>query len=112
VAALDGDPGRRHVRELDGVVLARPDGLGQVLADLLGVHIERCDELHITDMVVAELDVHQTRHSCGRVRVLVELDALDERSGAVAHADDGYAHRTHPIAPSLLNAADVIFDQS
>jgi hypothetical protein len=30
-----------------------------------------------------------------RVSVLVELDTLDERSGAVADADDGYPNRTH-----------------
>jgi len=29
----------------------------QVLADLLGVHVERGDELDVADVVLAELDV-------------------------------------------------------
>ena len=30
-------------------------------------------------------------HPLGRIGVRVELDALDERRGAVAHSDDGHA---------------------
>ena len=43
--ALHGHAGRRHLGDLDGVVLARVDGLGQVTADLLDVHVERGDNL-------------------------------------------------------------------
>ena len=60
-AALDRDPDVRHVHELVGVVLAREDRLGQVLADLLPVDVERGHELHVADVVVAQLDVHQPR---------------------------------------------------
>ena len=59
VAALDGDAGGRHVGELDGVVLAGADGVGEVLADLLAVDVERGDEVDVADVVLAELDVHQ-----------------------------------------------------
>ena len=52
----------RHVGELDRVVLARPDRLGQVLADLVGVDVEGRRELDVTDVVAAEVDVHETRH--------------------------------------------------
>ncbi len=61
VAALDGDAGRRHVGDLDGVVLAGADGLGEVVADLLAVDVERGDELDVADVVLAELDVHEAR---------------------------------------------------
>ena len=77
-----------HVGELDRVVLPRPDRLGEVLADLLGVDVEGGDELDVADVVAAEVDVHQAGHFLGGVGVLVVLDALDEGVGAVADADD------------------------
>lgn len=88
-------PAVRHVAELDGVVLAGTDGVREVETDLLRVDVEGGDELDVPHVVVAELDVHQTGHLAGRIGVLVVLDALDQRGGAVAHADDGYANRTH-----------------
>ena len=87
-AALDLDPELGDVGELDRVVLARPDRLGEVLADLLGVDVEGGDELDVADVVAAEVDVHQARDLLGGVGVLVVLDALDEGVGAVADADD------------------------
>jgi hypothetical protein len=45
VAALHRDAGGRHVGDLDGVVLGGVDRLGEVLADLLVVDVERGDEL-------------------------------------------------------------------
>jgi hypothetical protein len=45
VAPLDLDPQRRDVADLDRVVLRGVDRLGQVLADLLVVDVERGDEL-------------------------------------------------------------------
>lgn len=88
-------PAVRHVAELDGVVLAGADGVREVEADLLRVDVEGGDEFNVPYVVFAELDVHQTGHLAGRIGVLVVLDALDQRGGAVAHADDGYANRTH-----------------
>src|SRR5690606_12881253 len=79
--------------DLDGVVLAVLRRLGQVESDLLGVDVERGDELDITDVVVTERHVHETRDGPCRIGVLVVLDALDQRCGAVADADDGDAGR-------------------
>ena len=45
--------------ELDRVVLAGPDRLGEVLADLLRVDVERGRELDVADVVAAEVDVHE-----------------------------------------------------
>ena len=87
-AALDLDAQLGDVGELDRVVLARPDRLGEVLADLLGVDVEGGDELDVADVVAAEVDVHQARDLLVGVGVLVVLDALDEAVGAVADADD------------------------
>lgn len=78
MATLNGDTGRRHVGDLDGVVLAREDRVGQVEADLLGVHVERGDELDVADVVRAELHMHQTRHAGVLVGVLVVLHALHQ----------------------------------
>ena len=77
-ATLDGDVGRRHVSDLDGVVLAGEDRLGQVEADLLGVDVERGDELDVADVVLAELHVHQAGNVGVLVGILVVLNALDQ----------------------------------
>ncbi len=108
VAALHGDAGRRDVGELERVVLRGLDRLGEVEADLLAVDVERCDELDVADVVLAELHVHEARHEVGRVGVLVVLDALDERRGAVADADDCYAYRTHYCSLMLVEPVDVV----
>src|SRR6185295_7243484 len=78
-----------------GVVLAGDDRLGQIAADLLGVHVERGHELDVADEVVAELHVHQAGDLLGRVGVPVVLHAFHERGGAVAHADDCHTDPRH-----------------
>ena len=92
-AALDGDAQVRDVLldELDRVVLAGPDRLGEVLADLVGVDVERGRELDVADVVAAEVDVHEARDARVRIGVLVVVDALHEGVRAVADADDGDA---------------------
>ena len=77
-AAVHGHVEVRHVGELDRVVLARPDRLGEVLADLVGVDVERGGELDVADVVAAEVDVHEARDGLVGIGVLVVLDALDE----------------------------------
>jgi hypothetical protein len=76
--ALDEHPGRRDIADLDGVVLTGDDRLGDVAADLLGVDVERGDELDVRDVVVAERDVHETRDAVVRVGVPVVLHALHQ----------------------------------
>ena len=91
-AARDLDAGLRHVGELDRVVRVRPDRVGEVDADLALDDVERGDELDVRDVVAAEVDVHEAGDAVLRLRVLVVLDALEERVGAVADADDRDAH--------------------
>src|SRR5690606_29564145 len=93
VAALHGDTGRGHVADLDGVVLAGRDGVGDVLADLLGVDVESGNPLDVVHVVRTELDVHQPRNLGLRVGVLVVLDALHKRGGTVTDTDDGDTNR-------------------
>ena len=93
--ALHGHAGRRDLRDLDGVVLARVDGLGEVGADLLGVHVERGDNLHVADVVRAEPDMHEAGNAGAVVGVLVILQSLHQGAGAVAHPNNGDAHLTH-----------------
>ena len=59
---LDGHVEVAHGGELDGVVVAGEDGLGQVDAHLGGVHVEGGDELDVAHVVAAQLDVHQPGH--------------------------------------------------
>ena len=65
-AALDGDA---EVRDLAGevqrVVLPGEDRLGEVLADLLGVDVERRGELDVADVVAAEVHVHEAGNLLG-----------------------------------------------
>mgnify|MGYP003694192341 CR=1 FL=1 len=60
------------------------DRLAEVEPDLVGVDVERGDELDVAHVVAAELDVHQAGDALGRVGVAVELDALHEAARAVA----------------------------
>ena len=91
-AAVDGDARLRHVGELDRVVRMRPDRVGEVLADLVRGDVERGRELDVADVVAAEVHVHEARDELVVRRVLVVLDPLEKRVGAVADADDGDAH--------------------
>ncbi len=93
--AGDGDPERRDIRDLDGVVLAGDDGLGEVAADLLRVHVERGDECQVRDVVLAQPHVHQPGDLGRRVGIAVVLNPLDQRGSAVAHADNGDTYRAH-----------------
>jgi hypothetical protein len=97
--AVDRDAERGHlVGELQRVVLAGEDGLGEILADLVGIDVERGGELDVADVVAPQVDVHQAGDRLARVGVPVVADALHERARAVAHADDRDAHLAVLIA--------------
>ena len=88
---MDFDARLWHLGELDRVVLAREDRVGEVLADLLLVDIKRRDKLDVADVIPTQIDVHQPRDGLFWIGILVVLNALDERRCAVADADDGDA---------------------
>ena len=100
------DAGRRHVGEPDRVVGLGEDRLGDVLAHLLRVDVERGDDLDVADVVSAELHVHQAGDAFGGVRVLVVLESLDEGRGAVAESDDGDPNRAHAVRSFLRSVAE------
>ena len=106
MTALDDDAGRRHVGDLDRVVLGGLRGLGEVEADLLGVDVERRDELHVGDVVVTEHDVHQTGDVARGIGVAVVLDTLHQGRRAVADSDNCYSNRTHRFS-FLIASMDV-----
>ena len=101
-AAVDGHVQVWHVGELDGVVLAGPDRLGEVLADLVLVDVERGAELDVAHVVAAEVNVHQAGHGGVGIGVLVVLDSLDQGGGTVADADDGHAHLVALVARAAV----------
>ncbi len=88
-SALHGDASRRHLGELDRVVRLGKDGLGHVLSDLAAVDVERGDDLDVTDVIGADLDIHQAGNGLTRLGVLVVVQTLNERRGAIADPDDG-----------------------
>src|SRR5699024_8061373 len=69
------------------------DGLCDVVADLLAIDVEGRDELEVAHVVVAELDVHQSRDLLGGIRVAIVFHALDQGTRAVAQAGDGDPNR-------------------
>ena len=71
------------------------DGVSEVHTDLLRVDIERGHESQLTDVIVAELDMHQPRHPFRRRGAAVVLDALDQRRSTVAHAHQCHTDGTH-----------------
>ena len=91
-AAVDVDPEVRDVREAVRVVRLDTDRLGEVLADLVLVDVEGRDELDVTDVVSAEVDVHEAGDEVAVLGIGVVVAALDQAAGAVADAHDGDAH--------------------
>ncbi len=111
MAAGDGDAQRRHIGNLDGVVLAGDDRLGQIASDLLRVDVERRDKLQVSNVVLAEQGVHQARYLRRRLSVAVVLDPLDEGCGAVAHTDNSDTYRTHDgLLPLAVCEAVLVVD--
>jgi hypothetical protein len=100
-AAHDGHAELADLRELHRVVLAGPDGLAGVEANLLGVDIERGHELDVADVVAAEHHVHEAGHLVRWVGVLVVLEPLDEGVGAVADPGDRQADLAHGWMPPV-----------
>ena len=101
--ALHGHAGRGNVRELQRVVLAGPDRIRQLHADLEGVDVERRHELEVADGVLAEAGVHEPGDGFVGVGILVESDALHERIGAVSDTGDGNP-KAHEV--QLLDRCD------
>jgi hypothetical protein len=86
-----------HIGEARGVIRFCEYGGAQVLPDLIRVYVEGRGELDVTWMITAKINVHEAGHEVVLTRVAVEVDTLNERGGAVAHADDGYACCVHAI---------------
>src|SRR5262249_61007358 len=80
--------------------------LGDVLAHLLAVDVERGDHSDVADVVPAELHVHETGHALRRVGVLVVLESLDQRRGAVAHTHDRDANLVHAVCSFLRRVTE------
>ncbi len=104
-------PEIRHVAELVGVVRLREDGLGDVPPHLVLVDVDRGRELDVTDVVTAEIDVHESRHERIGRRVLVVLHSLHKGGRAVPQSDDRYSDLvllSHERYPRVLRgvAAD------
>ena len=91
----------RHVREFDGVVLGGSNRLGQVLADLQRIHVERGDEFDVAYAVSAEIVMHQAGNLILVLGVLVILNALHQRRGAIAHAGDSHSNAHLKTTPLL-----------
>jgi len=77
-AASDFDAGGRDVAELEGVVREGVDSLGEVLADFILIDIDGRHEFDITDVVTAQIDMHETRDGILLPCITVVIDALHQ----------------------------------
>src|SRR5665648_1661 len=94
-----------YVGELHRVVHAAEYRLGEVLPDLVPIHVEGRGEFDIGDVIAPEIHVHQSGHEFIVGRVLVELHALDQRRGTVAHTNDRDPHlSTHHKPPKRYSS--------
>src|SRR4029077_298989 len=87
-APLDLDAEVLDLLADDRVVRLRVDRLGQVLADLVLVDVERGHELDVADVVAAAVDVHPPGGVFVALGVVVVVAALDQAALAVADAAD------------------------
>ena len=88
-AAFNRHAEMRDVGEFHGVVGLSEDRFGEVEADFAGVDIERGNEVEVGDGIAAKHRMHDPRDFVAILRALIMSDALDERGGAVADANDG-----------------------
>ncbi|MNI61773.1 hypothetical protein D3C73_1170590 [compost metagenome] len=93
MAALNSHTGCGNVGNLDGVVFAGADGVCEVQSNLFAIDVESSNEVDVVDVVLAELDVHQTRDRGLGVSVAIVLNTLDQRCGAVTYTDNGNTNR-------------------
>jgi hypothetical protein len=95
--AAGGHVGMEH----GGAVGACEDGFGDVLADLALVDIDAEHEVHVTRAIAADAVMDQTFR---RVVGTVIGNALNQRAGAIAHADHGDLNRFHQFDSSRRDA--------
>ena len=77
-ASVYGNAHVGNVEEVDCVVLATVNGFGDVLANLVFVHIEGGHDLDVPDVIAAEDGVHDARNVCIVRGIAIHVDALDE----------------------------------
>src|SRR5690349_8945984 len=66
------------------------DRLRQVQTDLALDDVKGRREFDIVDVIPAQVDVHQPRHTIALLGILIELHTLHQGRGAVANTDNGY----------------------
>jgi len=96
---MAGMSGQKTLVQLGGA----NEGFGDVPADLARVYVEGRHDLDVARGVAAELPVHEPD---GVMRALasIEMDALDEGAGAVAHADHRDSDVVHQPSDSVCEA--------
>jgi len=74
----------------------------------LRMSMSKAAEISMSEMWYPPRYVHETGHGVVRIRVLVVLESLDERRGAVPHADDRDSDFLAHDAPSCTGVGEVI----
>ncbi len=80
-----------------GAIRRGENRLGGVQAHFAAVDIECGHDFDVPRLIGTDLPVHQPDIGAVAGRIPIEVDALEERTGAVPHADNGnsdFVHRT------------------
>ena len=74
------------------VVGGGPDRVGDILADFFCVDVERCRNLDVSDVIAAEIHIHQARNGLVGLGFSIIVQALNERAGAVSDPNNSNAY--------------------
>src|SRR5690242_16020647 len=88
---MHGHAGALDRRKAMRVVRRGPDRVGHVVSDLAGIDVKCRGDLDVTDVIAAEVHIHQARDRLIGVGVAIVREPLDEGAGAIADADDADA---------------------
>src|SRR5207302_2999548 len=83
ISSRDFHPGSRNVGEAVGVVGCLIDCVGEILADLVPIHVDRGDKVDVTDVIAAEVDVHDSGHAVAGLRSEEHTSELQSRENLV-----------------------------
>src|SRR5206468_2401946 len=92
------------LREVVCVVLPAVNRAVEVLADLSIIDIKCRYHFDITDVITAEIDMHESGDRLARVSVCVIVQALNEATGAISYANNCNFNARHARTNSLQTA--------
>ncbi len=92
-------PSGEDIAELRSVIRRGEKGFREIATDLCRVDIEGRGEFGVTHVVPSQPGMHQAGDESGSHGRPYIANALDQRRGAVAYANDGHTNGCHRVPP-------------